>query len=465
MAAHVQEHLFYQSARRMPFVQRAQGVYLWDEAGKEYIDGCSGAIISNIGHGHPRIAEAIARQAQSAFFAYRLHFENRPAARLAETLARLSADHLQRVFFVSGGSEAVETAMKLCRQYFYCQGEGSRHLFISRRPSYHGCTLGALGLTGYAPLEAPFRPMIQAYPKIPAPFCYHCPYGLRHPGCDLACARALETEIRSLGEKNVAAFVAEPIGGASTGAVVPPEGYFDVIQAVCRKYGVMLILDEVMTGFGRTGTLFAYQHWNIRADLVAISKGMASGYFPLGAVMTTEPIVSAVLDKGGFAHGHTYAGNPMACAVGLEVLGIIQEEHLCENARHMGHRLRDGLKELALRHLIIGDVRGKGLLLAIELVEDRASARPFDPLCNAAQLLTDIAYDQGLIIYPRRCIDGLAGDHVLVAPPLCVTAAEVDEILHRLDLSLFKTAAHLAEHSPPGSASGRVQSRAVDHDR
>jgi len=432
------DYLFYMIDKKMPVIQKADGIYIWDQSGKEYIDGCSGAIVSNIGYGNPRIQNAIARQAESTFFAYRLHFENEPALNLAEKLASLSAPHLNRVFYVSGGSEAVETAMKLCRQYFYNKGEGSRYIFISRSPSYHGCTLGALALTSYAPLEAPFRPLIKSFPKIPAPYCYRCAYQKTYPQCELACAWELENVIREQGPQNVAAFIAEPVGGASTGALVPPDDYFGVIQEICRKYGVLLILDEVMTGFGRTGKVFGYEHWNIDADIIALSKGMAAGYFPLGAVMTRDFIVEEVVSRSGFAHGFTYAGNPMACAEGLEALHVIVENDLPGNAARVGARLKKGLETLAGRHASIGQVRGQGLLTAIELVQDRSTRLPFAAELQMAQQLADTAFEEGLIIYPRRPIIGLAGDHVLVAPPLIVTAEQIDEILNRMERALVK---------------------------
>ncbi len=455
-----QNHLFYQSRKSLPFVERAHGIFLWDHTGKEYIDGCSGAIISNIGYGNSRIEAAITAQARCTFFAYRLHFESRPAVDLAAKLVEHSAPHLNRVFYVSGGSEAVESAMKLCRQYFYAKGQGSRHLFISREPSYHGCTMGALALTAYSPLEIPFRPMLQAYPKISAPNCYRCAFAATYPGCDLACARDLERVVREQGPENVAAFIAEPVGGASTGGVVPPDGYFAVIQEICQKYGMMLILDEVMTGFGRTGKLFAYQHWGIQADIVALSKGMASGYYPLGAIMARSAIVEEVLARGGFAHGHTYAGNPMACAVGLEVFNIILEENLPENAARVGQHLKEDLRDLAQRHPMIGDVRGKGLLLGLELVAQPDTRKPFPAAANVAQLLADEAYEQGLIIYPRRSIKGLEGDHVLVAPPLIINKAQCATLIERLDRALNRTEEKLRS-SPAGENACRGKSGGV----
>ena len=436
MSTTAASYIFYQTNRKPPMVDRAAGIRIWDISGKEYIDASSGAVVCNIGYGNPQVLQAVAEQSQKTFFAYRLHFENQPAQDLAEALVQLSAAHLDRVFFVSGGSEAVETAMKLCRQYFYNRKEGSRHLFVSRSPAYHGCTLGALALTSYAPLEAPFRPLLKAYPKIPAPYCYRCAYNLSYPDCRLACARALEKTILEQGPENVAAFIAEPIGGASTGALVPPDDYFAIIQETCRRYGIMLILDEVMTGFGRTGKMFGYEHWNVEADIIALSKGMAAGYSPLGAIMARQSVVETVLDSGGFMHGYTYAGNPLACAVGREVLNIIIKEDLCNHASKTGGILKAGLESLAEKYPIIGQVRGKGLLWALELVEDRITRQPFAAPLQIAQLLTDLAFQEGLIIYPRRSLNGLAGDHVLVAPPLIITTDEVSEVLRRLERAM-----------------------------
>ncbi|MFO7714473.1 aspartate aminotransferase family protein [Desulfosarcina sp.] len=442
-----QNPLFYQTSADLPLVNRAEGIYIWDESGKQYIDGCSGAVVCNIGHNDKTVLTAINDQARSSFFTYRTQFNNRPAFELAQNLVKHSAAHLNRVFYVSGGSEAVESAIKLCRSYYISKGESSRYLFISRSPSYHGSTLGALSLTSYAPLEIPYRPLFKSWPKIPAPYCYRCKYQMTYPSCGLACAHALEQVIEEQGPENVAAFVTEPIGGASSGALVPPEDYFAVIRNICDRYGVMLIFDEVMTGFGRTGRLFAYEHWNVSVDIVALSKGMASGYYPLGAIMTREDIVQNVLSSGGFPHGHTYAGNPMACAVGVAVLKRIIEDRLSENAKVMGDRLMRGLARLAEKYPIIGQVRGKGLLTALEFVQDRESKRPFPTKLQVNNLITANAFDNGLIIYPRRPINGLSGDHVLIAPPLIIKANEVDEMLQRLDAALAETTADLQKAS------------------
>jgi adenosylmethionine-8-amino-7-oxononanoate aminotransferase len=435
--------LFYQTRKQLPFIEKTEGIYMTDHTGKTYIDGCSGAIICNIGYGNQKVIQRINEQAEKTFFAYRTHFENRPALDLANRLVGKLSGGLNKVFYVSGGSEAVETALKICRQYCCSIGEKGRHLFVSRKPSYHGCTLGALGITSYAPLEAPFKPMVKNNPRIPAPFCYRCAFDLEYPKCGVKCATVLEDAIEANGAENIAAFVAEPIGGASTAATVPPDEYFSIIRNICDKYGIMLILDEVMTAFGRTGRFFGYEHFGVKADVIALSKGMASGYFPLGAAVTTEKIVDAILDGGGFQHGHTYAGNPMACAVGEAVFDTIEEKNLVENSAKVGAYLKEGLERLKTSHRIIGDVRGKGMLLGIELVQDRETKAVFDPARNANFTLADHAYENGLILYPRRPINGLRGDHLLVAPPLITTKEEADIILDRLDTALERTETRL----------------------
>ncbi len=445
------DYLFYQSRKKLPFVDYAEGLYIYDTSGKEYLDGCSSAINCNIGHGCTRILQAIAEQSRRTFFAYRTQFENEPAHRLATRLAELAAPGLNRSFFVSSGSEAVEAAMKLARQYFYNKGERSRYQFISRTPSYHGSTLGALSLTSSAQLEVPFRPMLMTHPKIPSPYCYRCPFNeKKYPACGLKCAWYLERVIREQGPDNICAFVMEPVGGASTGAIVAPDEYFKVIQSICKKYGVLLILDEVMTGFGRTGAMFAYEHWDIDVDILVMSKGMSSGYYPMGGILVKESLIEEMLDKGTFAHGHTLAGNPMGCAVSLEVLNVVIEQQLAQNAVKMGKLLKTGLLKLKTQYEIIGDVRGKGLLMAIELVRDRKTKEPFDPELNVNEMLADHAFAGGLIIYPRRPINGLSGDHVMIAPPLTAKRADIEKLLALLDRALAQTTIQLGPLSYSG---------------
>ena len=304
--------LFYQSRLRRPLLDRAEGIYMWDKSGKRYLDGSSGAMVSNIGHSNPNVLRAMREQMEKSTFGYRLHFETEASEGLAEKLAMISPPGLERCFFVSGGSEAVESTIKLARQYALAIGEPDRWKVISRQPSYHGCTLGALAITGYTPLAAPFAPMMQMMPKIPAPRAYLDGLDPEEPATGHHYADMLDAKIQAEGPESVLAFIVEPVGGASTGALVPPAGYMTRIRDICDRHGVLLIHDEVMSGGGRTGRFFASEHWDGPPDLVALSKGFGAGYMPLGAMIAHERIVEAVLDAGGFAHGFTYAGNPLA---------------------------------------------------------------------------------------------------------------------------------------------------------
>lgn len=432
----MKSRLFYQTRLERPQLERAEGIYMWDVDGKRYIDGSSGAMVSNIGHSNPRVLEAMRKQMDASTFGYRLHFQTEASEALAERTASLAPEGLNRVFFVSGGSEATESAIKLARQYAISAGQAQRYKVISRSPSYHGSTLGALAVTGYAPLTAPFDPLMRPMPKIPAPRAYLD--GL-DPG-DLATgehyAQMLENKILEEGPQTVLAFIVEPIGGASTGALVPPEGYMQRIRKICDEHGVLLIHDEVMTGGGRTGRFFGAEHWDVTPDLICLSKGFGGGYVPLGAMIAREDIVETVLDAGGFPHGHTYAGNPLACAAGLAVIGEIQRGALMDNAECMGELLTKRLRDLMQKYPMIGDVRGKGLLLAFEMMRDRQSKEPLPAEIKAFDRLVEIAYSNGLIIYSRRTRGGLSGDHFLVCPPMIVTGEQIEEISDLLDKSL-----------------------------
>ncbi|WP_372071775.1 aspartate aminotransferase family protein [Tistrella mobilis] len=436
-------HLFYQARLRRPLASRAEGIYIWDETGRRVIDGSSGAMVVNIGHGNPRVLEAMKRQMEAATFIYRLHFENEPAERLAAALADRCPAGLDRVFFVSGGSEAVESCLKLARQYAVATGQGSRFKVISRFPSYHGSTLGALSVTGHAAFSAPFAPMMHEMPKIPAPTAY-----LDRDGLDMAArgrryADMLEEEIRRQGPETVLAFIMEPIGGASTGALVAPDTYYPRIREICDRYGVLLIHDEVMSGAGRTGRYLGGDHWGITPDLVALSKGLGAGYVPLGAMIASEKLVRPVLDAGGFQHGFTYAGNPLASAAGLAVLDEIDAHDLMGNAARMGALLKARLEALKPRFPFIGDVRGKGLLLAVEFVSDPETMATLPRELNAHARVVDLAFERGLIIYSRRTRGGIDGDHFLVCPPMIVTAGQIDEIMAILDDTLLALAREL----------------------
>jgi adenosylmethionine-8-amino-7-oxononanoate aminotransferase len=440
-------NLFYQTKSPRPVLDRAEGIYMWDVSGKRYIDGSSGAMVSNIGHSNPAVLAAMRAQMEKSTFGYRLHFQTEASEALAAKVAALAPDGMNKIFFVSGGSEAVESTLKLARQYALSQGQSQRFKVISRYPSYHGSTLGALAITGYAPMTAPFDPMMQRMPKIPAPRAYLDGLDADDPATGLHYANMLEAKILEEGPETVLAFIVEPVGGASTGALVPPAGYMQRIREICTHYSVLLIHDEVMTGGGRTGRFFGAEHWNVVPDLISISKGFGGGYVPLGAMIARDDIVEAVMAGGGFIHGFTYAGNPLACAAGLAVLEQIETQDLTANAARMGELLAARLSGLMQRYPLIGDVRGKGLLTAFELMADRQTKAPLPANLNAHARLVDIAYDNGLIIYSRRTRGGTSGDHFLVCPPMIVNEAQLDDITERLDRSLSSYMAEIPQFS------------------
>ena len=440
-------NLFYQTKSPRPTLDRAEGIYMWDTSGKRYIDGSSGAMVSNIGHSNPAVLAAMRAQMERSTFGYRLHFQTESSEKLAAKTAALAPDGLNKVFFVSGGSEAVESTLKMARQYALTQGDAQRFKVISRYPSYHGCTLGALAITGYAPMTAPFDPMMQRMPRIPAPRAYLDGLDADDPATGHHYAAMLEAKILEEGAETVLAFILEPIGGASTGALVPPAGYLQRIREICTQYGVLLIHDEVMTGGGRTGRFFGAEHWDVTPDLISISKGFGGGYVPLGAMIARDDIVEAVMKAGGFIHGFTYAGNPLACAAGCAVLEQIEAHDLIENAARMGDLLAQRLNGLMQRYPLIGDVRGKGLLMAFELIADRHTKAPLPTDLNAHARLVDIAYENGLIIYSRRTRGGTSGDHFLVCPPMIVNETQLDDLTDRLDRSLASYMAEIPQFS------------------
>ncbi len=438
-----ESHLFYQTGHQRPRLDRARGVYLWDTNGKRYLDASSGPMVSNIGHSNPRVLAAMKGQMDKATFGYRLHFENDAAEDLASMAAALMPQGLDRIFFTSGGSETIESCLKLARQYAITQGQESRWKVISLFPSYHGSTLGASSVTGMKQFTEPFLPMMAVMPKIPAPTCYLDRDAASMEECGLRYAEKLREEIIRQGPDSVLAFIMEPVGGASTGALVAPDSWHRRVQEICAEFGLLLIVDEVMTGAGRTGKFLACEHWNYRPDIIAMAKGFAAGYAPLGAMAADRGIVDAVMDHGGFAHGYTYAGNPLCCAAGLAVLQEVQRLNLVTRAEEQGAKLKTALQGLMEHYPFIGDVRGKGLLLAFELVADRQTMQPLPAAMNAHIELVEEAYARGLIIYSRRTRGGLEGDHFMICPPLIVEDEHLEEIINLLDESLKALAGRL----------------------
>ncbi|OOG40483.1 aspartate aminotransferase family protein [Polaromonas sp. A23] len=422
---------------RPPQVAHAAGVYLWDVHGKRYLDATSGAVVTNIGHGNPQVLQAMQEQARKVTFAYPRFFESELSIRLSDKVCELAGEGFDRAFFVSGGSEANESAIKLARQYAVVSGQASRVKVISRNPSYHGATLGALAVTGDSSTLALYGPMVKTLPKVAAPLSYRLPEGHSVESFEEACAAKLETIILSEGPASVLAFIMEPIGGLSTGGVVSSPRYFQSVRKICDHHGVLLIFDEIMSGAGRTGEFLSAHHWaDSRPDLVTLAKGLAAGYTPLGAVLAPNHIVDAIAGSGGFVHGHTYFTNPLSCAVANAVLDEVTRLNLVEQARDNGCYLENKLRAMAERSALVGDVRGKGLLLAIELVGDKESKKQLPVSFNAPARLTAHGLKRGIALYNRRANKGEFGDFQMITPPLTSTRAELDELVELLEQSL-----------------------------
>lgn len=429
-----------------PVIERASGIYMWDREGRRYIDASSGPVASNLGHGNARVLEAMRRQAERVAFAFPGVFESEANRALADLVTGLAGPGLDRAFFVSGGSEATEACVKLARQYAVVRGEASRWKVISLNPSYHGATLGALALSGDCQAAEIFGPLMTPMPKVPAPLTYRVPEGQDAVGYAKVCADALDEEIRRQGPETVLAFIMEPVGGLARGAAVAPDPYYGAVREICRRHGVLLIYDEVMSGAGRTGKFLAADHWpEGRPDLVLLAKGIAAGYTPMGAVLAPDSMVETLAAAGGFNHGHTYFANPLSCAIGHAVVTEMLERDLISNAARMGARLRARLDAIQARSAIIGDVRGKGLLMAFEIVADKATKAMLPLPLMAPYRLAELAMERGLLIYARRTSKGAFGDWLMIAPPLITTEAEIDEIADLLSKSVNAYEAELSE--------------------
>lgn len=421
--------------KQPPRAARGEGCYLFDENGKSYLDGSGGAAVSCLGHGDPDIIAAIQEQAAKLSYAHTSFFTSEPSERLAELLAAHAPSDLNKVYFVSGGSEAVEAAIKLARQYFCEIGEPKRRHIIARRQSYHGNTLGALAAGGNQWRRQQFEPLLVNVSHI-AP-CYE--YMLRDKAesavdYGLRAAQELEDEILRLGADEVIAFIAEPVVGATIGAVPAVEGYFKRIRQICDKYGVLLILDEVMCGMGRTGHLFACDADGVAPDLLCIAKGLGAGYQPIGAMLCSSRIYEAVENGSGFfQHGHTYLGHPIATAAGLAVVSKILNNNLVDRVMQQGAVLKDQLNQTFGQHANIGDIRGRGLFVGLEIVENRISKRPFASDKNIAAKVKAAAFEEGLACYPMSGTrDGKLGDHVLLAPPFIIEDNQIEELTQKL---------------------------------
>src|SRR5438128_10160742 len=413
-----------------------EGVWLIGEDGQRIPDASGGAAVSCLGHQHPRVLEAMTRQASKLAYAHTSFFSSEPAEALADKLVGHEPGGLGYAYLVSGGSEAIEAGIKLARQYFIEIGQPQRRHFIARRQSYHGNTLGALAAGGNAWRREPYAPLLSsAFSHVTPAFAYHEKRDLESESDFVArLAAELEVEFQRLGPDTVAAFLAEPVVGATAGCVPAPEGYFRAVREICNRHGALLIFDEVMCGMGRTGTLHAWEQEGVSPDIQAIAKGLGGGYQPIGAMLANARVVDTIRDgSGAFQHGHTYLGHPTACAAALEVQKIIAEENLLDRVRERGARLERRLVERFGNHRHIGDIRGRGLFQAIELVADRASRVPFDPALKLNHRIKAAAFEGGLGCYPGGgTVDGRSGDHVLLAPLYIATPEDIDMIVDRL---------------------------------
>jgi adenosylmethionine-8-amino-7-oxononanoate aminotransferase len=433
-----QDHVFYRNPKKFyPTAQKGEGIYIIDTQGKRYIDGSGGAVVVSIGHGVEEIREAMLEQTAEIAFTHGSQFTTRAAVDLADKLVGMAPENIDRVYYLSGGSEAVETAVKMARQYQVDRGRPSKYKVISRWTSYHGNTLGALALSGHTGRRKYYQPLIQHTPHIAPAYCYRCPFGRQPESCSLECAEDLEKTILYEGPDSVSAFLAEPVVGATAGVLVPRQGYFQRIREICDRYDVLLIVDEVMTGIGRTGTFFAMEHWGVQPDMIVCAKGLASGYSPIYCLLTTEGIRQAIMEgNGAFVHGHTYSQNPLSCAIAMAVLQYIEDHDLMRRSREMGKLLLQELESL-YELGIVGDVRGLGLFAGVEFVRDRASKAPFDPQLKLNTLIGARCLENGLIVYPGGGgADGIRGDHVLLAPPFVINEAQIRELVSILKQSI-----------------------------
>jgi adenosylmethionine-8-amino-7-oxononanoate aminotransferase len=428
--------------KSFPVAARGEGCWIIADDGRRFLDASGQAAVVSIGHGVAEIGRAMAAQSSQIAFAHTSQFHTATAERLAGRLLAMAPPNFRnggRVYFTSGGSEATETAIKLVRQYCLEAGRKDRYRILSRRQSYHGSTLGAMSVSGNVARRAPYEPLLAEWGHIAPCFCYHCPFEKTFPQCEFACAEDLQMQFGAGEKPDIAAFIFEPLVGATLGAAVPPEGYAARISEICRTNGILLIADEVMTGIGRTGKPFAVQHWGVEPDMILVGKGIASGYAPLGAVLASRRIVETFeRGSGAFMHGFTYQAHPVSTAAGNAVLDYLEAHKLFDRANDAGQNLR-GTLALLQSHGNVGDIRGLGLLLGIEFVKDKATREPFPREQNVAEKIRQACLEENVLTYPTQgCVDGLRGDHILLAPPFTISPEECALIVRALQSAVAR---------------------------
>jgi adenosylmethionine-8-amino-7-oxononanoate aminotransferase len=417
--------------RDIPTAVRAEGASIWDADGKRYLDAAGGAVVVGIGHGDPDVVRAMSAQAGTVDYIHGTQFTTEALESYAEELAPLLPLDGARVYPVSGGSEAVETALKMARAYQIARGQPGRHKVIARWGSYHGNTLGALDASGREPLRRPYEPWLGRAVHVPAPYEYRCPNPGHPNDCGVWHAERLDEAIRKERPETVACFIAEPIPGATLGASIPTADYWPAVAEVCRSHDVLLVADEVMTGFGRTGAWFASEHWNLRPDILVAGKGVSSGYWPMGLAVCSGEVFETI-SGGGFVHGFTHSHSAIGAAVAGAVLGKLQQGGLVEAAKMKGELLLKELTAALEEHPNVGDVRGRGLMIGVELVADRRNKLPFDRTARLVERVVAAAKDDGLLLYSSTgCADGTNGDLLIFGPPFVITEEELGEAVEK----------------------------------
>ncbi len=428
-------NVFYRAPnKKLMIADRGEGIYIYDVDGNKYIDGASGAAVSNLGHGNKEVAEAVGAQAQRLAFSHLSRWSPQSLEELADLVASISPGDLNKLYPVSGGSEATEAALKMARQYYVERDkQSSKYRIISRWKSFHGNTIGALSMTGDKRRKK-YTPLLLNFPHIAPAYCYRCPFDKKPENCGVECAHDLERCLKMEGAEYVAAFIGEPVGGAACGAIVPHKDYYKVIRQICDHYDILFIDDEVMAGFGRTGTMFSIDDYGVIPDIMCAAKGMSAGYAPFGAVIASDRIYNTFKNGSGvFVHGHTYAGNPLAASAALAVIKILIRENIVENSKKMGEYLIKQMQEKLLPFKFVGDVRGKGLLLGVEIVKDKATKEAYPAAKGLAEKLTVALVKRGVIVYPGQGnADGENGDQFLLAPPLIITKDQCDEMMEKM---------------------------------
>jgi len=423
--------------KELPLARRSQGAWIESADGRRFLDASGGAVVVNVGHGREEIARAVYDQLRTLSYVHPTMFATSAVEDLAGALSAHTPGGLDRFYFMSSGSEAVETAVKLARQVHLARGNPERQVLVSRWKSYHGLTMGALAAAGRTSFRLPFYPMFHDAVHIPPPYCLRCSYGLTFPACRLRCALALDETIQNIGPAAVSAFIAETVGGASIAVCPPPEGYWPLVREICDRHGVLLILDEVMCGMGRTGKWFAAEHYGVVPDLLVLGKGLSGGTVALSAVATTTALMETVrANSGNFAHGGTFSHSGIACAAGLAAVGILEREKLVERASELGRRLGERLRAALADSPHVGDIRGTGMLWGVEFVQDRQSLKPFPRSEKLTERLWQALFDQGVILYKSIGMAGTDGDGLIVSPPFVITEDEIDLVVDTLRRTL-----------------------------